>query len=480
VSYIWRAMPKTRRAIAVVLAGLTGALLVMGGCGQILGLGDLSSAPLDGGRDTGRNGRGDAAPDARNTHEGSVDGAHDSGRQDGESVDAGVDACTPADADAAPAVCGVVGGTPVHVDWSAADGGNGSMIHPFSSITQALDSLVGAPPPTVTIQVAAGTYTENDIVVPANVSLVGAGSGPTGTRFEGPATCGRDAGVACPAITLNPGAILCGFSITTASSPAPSEGSGILASSGPLAVTSARIANVVVSQTRHSGITAASSFVVGPGVTSTQSGVDGLVALSGTLQVISACGLPNHFDDNGGDGVVVVSGAALDFQGGTAIGNTTDGVVVNGSGGEVVISNLVAHGNLEGVVVGAGIGGAGSVPRTFTLRASDLSGNTDLGLYYDYGSESPGATDPLDIGTPISPGHNIFARSGAPPKSGVGIFLCHARGLSSQAVTGDTFAECAPSTGSFTSCASVPPNYVDVGFVPRADAGIADPVTSCN
>ena len=445
-------------------------------CDQIFSIDEISpdaSTSRPGPDAGGRDARGDGRVDGT----ASSDALLPDAKLDASAGDAGSDtALPPVDASG----CGPAPTSALYVNAAAQSGGNGTMKCPFTTIGAALAFLPTMPTSPVTVNVAGGQYHEENLAVPVNATLQGAGtSGAGATTILGTssATC---TGSSYCALRLAPGGTVSGVIIQV-----PDDGQatyGILAeaATGDAGVPLVPIVrDVLVTGTTASGILAQGSITLGPGVTATQSTLAGLTSNGAGVVTIVGGSPASHFDDNMQDGIELTGSATLKFLGGTASHNKDDGVALRGSGAGHTITSLVANTNgLRGLVVTAHNGDGGTVPQSVVVEGSDLSQN-QAGLYYDYGSAPPGTGDPLDIGTSIAAPGNVIFTASPHPTTGAGLLLCNARGKSSpQPAYADTFSSCMPSLALDTSCGAFPAAYVDVSYATRSDGGGA-PLSGC-
>jgi hypothetical protein len=384
-----------------------------------------------------------------------------------------------ADAPGCPAPASSV----LYVDSSTAGGHNGSQQCPFPTIAAALDSLSTSPAPT-TIHVAAGVYREMNLVVPRNVTLSGAGTGDAGSTTIISSSTKICDNVSYCAVTVNAGGIIEQVVIQIPNGLAvPVD--GIYATGGVAGEPVPTVRDVLVTGASGSGIVTSGAATIGPGVTSTQSGVSGLNCV-GTGVVTVAAGTPeNHFDDNKNNGIGMYGLSTLDFEGGTASHNAANGVELDSATSGHTIKGLTATGNLGvggvNVIAHVATGSDAGTPLSLVLRGSNLSGNARSGLTYDFGTAPPvGTASPLDIGEDGTAGDNIF-ESGTKPPTGVGLLLCNAR--RAQALAGDTFSTCPVTAVHFSEC-TPSGGYVDVGYSgptnPLSGCTCADGGTICN
>jgi hypothetical protein len=198
-------------------------------------------------------------------------------------------------------------------------------------------------------------------------------------------------------------------------------------------------------------------------------GVESPQNASGVLHVI---GKANAFDDNKGNGIDMNGAAVLNFEGGEANRNFQGlrlaGPSAGGLSGHSIVA-LTAHGNIGpgGVVLYSG--------QTVKMRSSTLTGNSGVGLYYDYINGST-----LDIGTAASPGANVFGGATASDRNTVaGLRLCGVTMADQQPAAGDSWSACAPSQ-TFVDCKATATGYSDILYGPMlASSGVPVNVTAC-
>ncbi len=422
---------------------LASSFVLIAGCGG----GNLEVAPDDEtGVEAGSDGSGaEVATDGG--VDGNVDGGAD-GNVDGGGVDAPPPTCVPPTADS----------TDLYVDAAVGTTGKGAAGCPFKTIVEASSfALTGGVKRT--IHVKTGSYDEKDAIrLEPGVTLVSEG-GPSKLAGGSTAPCAPSPEKCL--LAMKGGSTVDGFNMD-----AKSVGIGIFGSGGPPVVRK----TAVKSAQRDGGV-----FLNGADLAEVHfdaNGNAGVLVRAGKLRVL---GTANTFDANKGKGTwvsgsyiaaggIVLYGAELEFEGGSASNNQSGGVAWDwgtpGPSSVQKITGLVAKGN-------AGGGLTLQPQSSLTLRKSTLTKNADYGLWLTYNSS---LSNVFDLGTAGSPGGNVFG--GGSDKNGkVGMFLCRSGKTGTQVAEGDAFATCAPSQGQAPNCDSFPASYADVGYVPAGSVG---------
>ena len=415
-------------------------------CGLLIVVGVLAACGgTDGAISSTADGGGDPA-----------DASGGGGASDGSTADGGTDGPVGDGSACAPLASGA---SDVYVDKRYSGGSStGVAACPFTTIAAgvaAAANLTG----TRTVHVAGDSpalvYAETvAVTVATNVILLG--DGPAKTKISASGTCG----VRTCAVSVGGGGTLDGFTVVSP------MGDGI--STAP-AVPPPIVRNVVASGSKGNGILTQGAIDLGPHVVASNNDGEGVSSTgTGSVHVISAAGGANAFDHNGGNGINV-EGATLVFDGGTAVGNTSNGIRFGAAGSLTAshaIFGLVATGNANGVAAFNG--------QSLKIRSSTLLTNTSYGLAYSYV-----AGYVLDIGGVGDSGNDTVGGATTSARNAkAGIYLCHSRGPATQTADGDLFGACPPFQTSLSTCDTVPGVYTDVAYVATV-AGAPLSAASC-
>ena len=404
------------RMSTCVLLVAAGVLAACGGTdAPISSAGDAGGAPTDAGA--------------------AGDGATDGSPTDGSPGDGGACASLAS------------GASDVYVDKRYAGASStGVAACPFTTIAAgvaAAANLTGTRTVHVAGDVPALVYAETGAVtVATNVILLG--DGPAKTKISASGTCG----LRTCAVSVSGSGVLDGFTVVSP------MGDGITTA---VAVSPPVVRNVVASGSKGSGILPQGAVDLGPHVVASNNDGEGVSSTGGGIvHVVSAAGVANAFDHNGANGINV-EGASLVFEGGTAVGNTLNGIRFGAAGSLTAghaILGLVATGNATGVAAFNG--------QNLKVRSSTLLTNSNYGLAYSYVT---GYT--LDLGGVGDLGNNKLGGATISVRNAkAGIYLCHSRGPATQSADGDFFAQCPPIVTSLSGCDTAPGVYTDVAYVP--------------
>ena len=332
---------------------------------------------------------------------------------------------------------------------------------PFTTIAAGI-TAAGSLSGIRTVHVAGGTvpvvYSEaSSILVTHNLILLGDGAAKTTISASGP--CASSSGTC--GVSIEGGGTLDGFTVIS------SRGDGILTlSSSPPPI----VKNVAADGSKLSGITVLGSVELGPNLSASRNGLQGVFSTGGGIVHVNApsVGGVNAFDLNAANGIDVEGNALLRFEGGTANGNSFNGVRLSwtagtpGAGPSHTITGLTATGNKN-------TGIAAFNGQNLKLRASKLQTNNNYGMFYGFVG-----TSALDLGTLADLGGNILG--GATARNGkAGIYLCKSRGSGTEPAEGNTWPNCGPNQQSLSLCDATPSSYVDVAYVPAISG---DPVVA--
>jgi hypothetical protein len=359
------------------------------------------------------------------------------------------------------------GATDVYVDQRyTGSAPSGVQACPFPTITAGLGAaamLSG----TRTVHVAGATpalvYDEtSSLTVGANIILEGAG--PDMTTISASGACGS----ATCAVMVASGGALGKFTVTS-----PGGDAIITEAGSPSPIVKITIA----SGASGNGLLALGGVELGPSFSANGNGKGvnggaGVESPQGASGVLHVIGTTNTFNDNKGNGIDVNGAAVLNFEGGTADRNF-QGLRLAGTGGAAIVAHSVTS------LTAAGNTGPGGFVayngQTIKLRASTLTGNSGMGLTFQY--VNGGA---LDIGTAADPGNNTFGGATASDRNTLGgLRVCGVTAANMVTAAGDVWSACAP-TQAFLDCATTPTTYSDIDYAGALPSGqMAVKVTAC-
>lgn len=451
-------------------AGIAVALLsAIAACGGTIGPGEPDAsdgAAVDGALGDGAAGDGPAVDgalvDGATTDSPEADGAQVDGAQvdgaavDGAAVDAPATDAGPVDAnvDALPpdalgpdaSACGPTSASDVYVDRAASGPSQGTALCPYHTIREATTLPAPAVGGQRTIHVAgaspAASYVEAGlVVVGARVTLIGAGEAQV--TISGGGTCAYYAGPCT--LSVQDGGAVQGVTVTSVTGHAIEVGG-----SGTGA-----LAHVTATDAAQVGFLIRGAATL-DSVTAHRPQSHGLDARNAVVTIQAST-----FEySQGGWGVRIDQGATLTLTAGLITGNALGGVQLQNGSQSVVLAHVITGAQ---VLQNLGYGVQVASNASLRLRGATLLSN-EAGVVL-----AVGASNHLDLGSVAEPGGNVLAGV-SPGQSNVRAGLCleQSGATATQAIEGDTWRSCPPTTRKITTSFTCHATgaYADLVYLP--------------